>query len=66
MHRWQQKKTRWIKYYLYIIKNFKVDLSLDLSMIIILKETFDNQIQRISNNENKDLVEIIYLFYNSI
>ena len=40
--------------------------SLDLIMIITLKETIDNQIQRISNNENKDLVEIIYLFYNSI
>ena len=34
--------------------------------LITLKETIDNQIQRILNNKNNDLVEIIYLFYNSI
>ena len=32
--------------------------------LITLKETIDNQIKRIINNENKDLFEIIYLFYN--
>jgi transcription initiation factor IIE alpha subunit len=62
----KRRRDEWIKYYSYIIKNFKVDLSLDLIMIITLKETIDNQIQRILNNKNNDLVEIIYLFYNAI
>ena len=35
-------------------------------MIITLKETVDNQTQRISNNKNTNLVEIYYLYYNSI
>ena len=35
--------------------------SLDLIMIITLKETVDNQTQRISNNKNTNLVEIYYL-----
>jgi len=29
-----------------------------------LKDTIDEQIKRISNNENKDLIEIVYLFYD--
>jgi hypothetical protein len=62
----KRRRHEWIKYYSYIIKNFKVDLSLDLIMIITLKETIDSQIQRILNNENKDLFEIYYLYYNSI
>ena len=32
--------------------------------LITLKETIDNQIHRIINYENKDLFEIIHLFYN--
>jgi hypothetical protein len=35
-------------------------------MIITLKETIDNQIQRIIHDENKNLFEIYYLHYNSI
>jgi len=62
----KRRRDEWIKYYSYIIKNFKVDLSLDLIMIITLKETVDNQTQRISNNKNTNLVEIYYLYYNSI
>ena len=29
-----------------------------------LKDTIDEQIKRISNNGNKDLIEIVYLFYD--
>ena len=36
--------------------------SLDLIMIITLKETIDNQIQRILNNENKDLFNNFIIF----
>jgi len=31
-----------------------------------LKDEIDKQIERISADENKDLVEIIYLFYDEI
>ena len=41
-----------------VIKNTMI-----ANRLTILKETIDEQIKRISNNENNDLIEIVYLFY---
>ena len=48
------------------IKNGVIKNTMIAKRLTKLKETIDEQIKRILNNENRDLVEIVYLFYDVV
>ena len=44
-------------------KNKRINTNMD-TRLVKLKEEIDNQIDRIKNNENEELVEIIKMYYD--